>query len=261
VKVGFIQFNPEFGNKKKNFEKVIELLADMAADLIVLPELFATGYLFSSRSELEGLSEEAGGGETHDFVQRLATAKGMMVCYGFAERNGNRLYNSAMLVSPKGIVGHYRKTHLFFEEWSIFNSGDLPYDVHEYQGTRIGMLICFDYIYPEAMRTLALKGAQIVVLPANLVLHFCPEAMVTRSVENRIFTILADRTGTEEHGGKSLKFIGKSQIVAPNGDVLARTGEEECVRIVEIAPESALDKKVTPYNDIFIQRREDLYFK
>jgi predicted amidohydrolase len=111
------------------------------------------------------------------------------------------------------------------------------------------------------MRTIALKGAQIVALPANLVLHFCPDAMVTRSVENRIFTILADRTGSEERGGKKLKFIGKSQVVTPNGEILLRVGNEECVRAVEIEPQSALDKKITLYNDIFKQRREDLYFR
>ncbi|MEO0205999.1 MAG: nitrilase-related carbon-nitrogen hydrolase, partial [candidate division WOR-3 bacterium] len=115
--------------------------------------------------------------------------------------------------------------------------------------------------YPEAMRTLALKGAQIVILPANLVLHFCPDAMITRSLENRIFTVVADRTGQEDRGTKKLSFIGKSQIVAPNGEILLRAGSEECVRVVEINPDLALNKKVTPHNDVFKQRREDLYFR
>jgi len=261
LKIGFVQFSPLFGQKEKNFQKVSDLLKDLTADIIVLPELFNTGYLFLNKEELKIHSEEAKRGETYNFVHSLSKEKNCLIGYGFAEKENDKYYNSMALVSPEGMVGLYRKTHLFFEEWFIFTPGNLPYEVYEYQGVKIGMLICFDYIYPEAMRTLALKGAQIVLLPANLILHFCPDAMVTRSVENRIFTVLADRVGREDRGGKNLKFIGRSQIVAPNGEILIRVGDEECVKVLEIDPRIALDKKVTPHNDIFKQRREDLYFR
>ncbi|MEO0156848.1 MAG: nitrilase-related carbon-nitrogen hydrolase, partial [candidate division WOR-3 bacterium] len=217
MKIGFVQFSPDFGNKEKNFEKVDNLLSNVTADLIVLPELFNTGYLFLNKEELVEMAEPKKDAETYDFILDLCKKKNCAIAYGFAEKDNDNIYNSAILLSSEGIIGHYRKTHLFFEEWFIFTPGNLPYQVFEYKGVKIGILICFDYIYPEAMRTLALKGAQIVVLPANLVLHFCPDAMVTRSVENRIFTILADRTGVEDRGTKKLKFIGRSQIVAPNG--------------------------------------------
>jgi len=259
MKIGFLQFSPVFGAKEKNFEKVEKLLNNISADLFVLPELFNTGYLFLNKEELREMAEPKDG-ETCDFIHNLCRKKNCAIVYGFAEKDNDNLYNSAILMCGEGIVGHYRKTHLFFEEWFIFTPGDLPYQVFEYNGVKIGILICFDYIYPEAMRTLALKGAQIVVLPANLVLHFCPDAMVTRSLENRIFTILADRTGFEERGTKKLNFIGKSQIVAPDGEILIRVGDDECVKVIEINPQLALDKKVTPHNDIFKQRREDLYF-
>lgn len=260
MRVGFLQFSPVFGAKEKNFEKVEKLLDNINADLVVLPELFNTGYLFLNKAELMELAEPRKDAKTYDFIHNLCKKKNCAIVYGFAEKENDNLYNSAILMSAEGIIGHYRKTHLFFEEWFIFTPGDLPYRVFEYKGVKIGILICFDYIYPEAMRTLALKGAQIVVLPANLVLHFCPDAMVTRSVENRIFTILADRTGFEDRGTKKLKFIGKSQIVAPDGEILIRVGEDECAKVIEINPLFALDKKVTPHNDIFKQRREDLYF-
>lgn len=260
MKIGFVQFSPVFGAKEKNFDKVEKLLNNITADLIVLPELFNTGYLFLNKEELIELAEPKKDTETYNFILNLCKRKNCAIVYGFAEKDNDNVYNSAILMSSEGIVGHYRKTHLFFEEWFIFTPGNLPYQVFEYKGVRIGILICFDYIYPEAMRTLALKGAQIVVLPANLVLDFCPDAMVTRSVENRIFTLLADRTGFEARGTKKLQFIGKSQIVAPNGEILIRVNNEECVKIIEINPLIALDKKVTPHNDIFKQRREDLYF-
>lgn len=260
-RIGFVQFSPVFGDKKRNFKRIKELLEGIEADLIVLPELFNTGYLFLNKEELLSLSEKKEGGETFEFIFRLCNEKNIAVVYGFAERDGDKVYNSAILMTPEGILGHYRKTHLFFEEWFIFTPGNIPYQIYEYRGVKIGMLICFDYIYPEATRTLALKGAQIVVLPANLVLHFCPDAMITRSVENRIFTVLADRAGFEKRNGKLLKFIGKSQVVAPDGKILIRVGEEECVKVVPIEPAVALDKNMTPYNDIFNQRREDLYFR
>ncbi len=261
MKIGFVQFSPVFGNKEANFEKVRRMLDGVEADLIVLPELFNTGYLFLNKEELKALAEPAEGGETYEFIFKLCQRMDCAVAYGFAERHGENIYNSSVIVSNSGIIGHYRKTHLFFEEWFIFTPGNLPYQVYDYKGVKIGMLICFDYIYPEAMRTLALKGAQIVLLPANLVLHFCPDAMITRSLENRIFTVLADRCGSDNRSTKSLKFIGKSQVIAPNGDILVRVGEEECVKVILIDPTIAFDKKVTPHNDIFKQRREDLYFR
>ncbi|MGQ9702346.1 MAG: nitrilase-related carbon-nitrogen hydrolase [bacterium] len=261
MKIGFVQFSPFFGEKEKNLSMVENLLKNVSADLIVLPELFNTGYLFLNKDELSRLSEPLNDGVTYDFILNQCKKKKCAIAYGFAEKAHDKIYNSVILMSPDGIIGHYRKTHLFFEEWFLFTPGNLRFQVYDFKGVKIGMLICFDYIYPEAMRTLALKGAQIVLLPANLVLHFCPDAMITRSVENRIYTVLADRTGSDDRGAKKLKFIGKSQIVAPNGEVLIRVGEEECVKVLDIDPDIARDKKITPHNDIFEQRREDLYFK
>ncbi|MEO0136588.1 MAG: nitrilase-related carbon-nitrogen hydrolase [candidate division WOR-3 bacterium] len=261
MKVGFVQFSPVFGAKEKNFDKVSGLVKNVNADLLVLPELFNTGYLFLNKTELQTLAEKVDEGPTYEFARALCQKKNWALIYGFAEKDGNALYNSAVLMGPDGLIGHYRKTHLFFEESFIFDPGNLPYQVFEYQGVKFGLLICFDYIYPEAMRTVALKGAQVVALPANLVLPYCPDALVTRSLENRIYTILADRTGTEERETKRLSFIGKSEIVAPDGTILLRVNDEECVQVIDIDPNLALDKRVTPYNDIFKQRRTDLYFR
>lgn len=261
MKIGFVQFSPVFGEKEKNFTKVENLLKNISPDLIVLPELFSTGYLFLNKDELHTLAEPADNGITHDFIFTLCRRKNCAIVYGFAEKTKDKIYNSAIMMAPQGIVGHYRKTHLFYEEWRLFSPGNLPFQVYDYQGVKIGILICFDYVYPEAMRTLALKGAQIVLLPANLVLQFCPHAMITRSLENRIYTVLADRTGSDDRKIKKLRFIGNSQIVAPNAEVLVRVGTEECAKVINIDPDIALDKKVTPHNDIFKQRREDLYFR
>jgi len=259
MKVGFLQFNPLFGKKSDNCGTVQALLQNTNADVIVLPELFSTGYAFLNKQELTELAEPAQG-ETAEFIHELAKQKGCSFAYGFAEKTGDIFYNSMAFVAPSGMVKTYRKSHLFFEEKFLFQPGDTGFHVFEHSGVKFGMLICWDWIYPEAMRTLASKGAQIILHTANLVTPYCPEAMVTRAIENRVFVITADRTGDEIRDGKNFHFIGKSQTVAPNGEILVRVGEEPCVRIVDIDPDLALNKKMNEHNDLFLDRRQELYF-
>jgi predicted amidohydrolase len=122
------------------------------------------------------------------------------------------------------------------------------------------MMICFDWIFPETARSLALAGADIICHPANLVLSYCQDAMITRCVENRVFAVTANRTGSESRAGATLRFTGLSEIVAPDGGVLARAGvEAEEVIVREIDPFEARDKAVTPQNDVLGDRRPDLY--
>jgi len=122
-------------------------------------------------------------------------------------------------------------------------------------------MICYDWYYPEVARTLMLRGAEIVCHPSNLILPYCPDAMVTRSLENRIFSITANRIGQEARGGKlPLTFIGKSSVISPKGMVLARASADqaECV-VVEIDPGEARDKSLNPYNDMLKDRRPRSY--
>lgn len=258
MKVGFLQFNPAFGDRKKNCRAVEDLLKDVVADIVVIPELFNTGYAFLSEKELINLAEPAAG-ETYEFMHRLAQTKKIALVYGFAEKAGKSIYNSMSFVAPDGIVATYRKSHLFFEEKFLFTPGDTGFNTFDYAGTKLGMLICWDWIYPEAMRTLALKGAQLILHAANLVTPYCPDAMKTRAIENRVFVITADRAGDEIRGDKRFHFIGTSQIVAPNGDILVRVAEEACTEVIEIDPMLALDKRMNAHNDLFVDRRRELY--
>lgn len=258
MNVGFLQFNPSFGNKEENSKAIEALLKGISADVLVIPELFNTGYAFLDKKELIELAEPADG-ETSRFMQKLAQETRCALAYGFAERAGEDYYNSMSFATPAGIVATYRKSHLFFEERFLFQPGDTGFDIFEYGGVKFGMLICWDWIYPEPMRTLALQGAQVVLHAANLVTPYCPDAMVTRAIENRVFIITADRAGDEIRGNKNFHFIGKSQVVAPNGEILVRVGEEACVKITEIDPSLSLNKKMNEYNDLFIDRRKELY--
>jgi predicted amidohydrolase len=261
MKAGFFQFNPIFGDIKKNVGKVEEALASINADLIVLPELFATGYQFISKDEAAGLSEEIPSGYTTQRLLDLSRKKSAYIVAGLAERDGDSFYNSAVLTGPKGFIGVYRKTHLFFEEKLWFSPGNTGFRVWETPVGNIGIMVCFDWFFPESARTLALKGADIIAHPSNLVLPFCPDGMITRCLENRVFSITANRTGIEERGGKKpLTFIGSSEIVSPDGKVLCRASEDKKeFGLAEFDPTDARNKKLNPLNDMFADRREEFY--
>lgn len=260
MNIGFYQFNPLFGKVKENVEKVYKKIKNCKADLIVLPELFNTGYLFLSKDEVASLSEKIPEGYTTQKLIALARRKKIYLVAGIAEREKNKFYNSAILVGPGGHIATYRKAHLFHEEKYYFSPGNIPFRVHDIGIARIGIIICFDWYFPEASRRLALKGAEIICQPANLVLPDCPQAMITRSLENRIFSITANRTGTEKRGGKKLTYIGNSQIVNPKGKIIVRTGrKEEKLVIAKINPKEARDKTIFGINHLFKDRRPDLY--
>jgi predicted amidohydrolase len=261
VKAGFVQFAPVFGDPEKNVERVIRILEIQEADLVVLPELFNTGYQFVSMQEVKDLSEEIPAGYTSQKLIGLTKEKSVYIVAGIAEREGNSFYNSAVLVGPGGFMGVYRKTHLFSEEKLWFSPGNTGFRVWETPLGTIGIMICFDWFFPESARTLALRGADIVAHPSNLVLPHCPDAMVTRCLENRVFSITANRTGTEERGGKGpLVFIGRSEIVSPSGRTLCRAeAETEEFGLAEIDLPEARNKDLNPFNNLFDDRREEYY--
>lgn len=261
MKVGYYQFDPVFGDVARNLDRVVKKLSSVRCDLMVLPELFASGYQFVSKEEVAALAEPVPGGATAKRLCELARERSMHLVAGLPERDGNRLYNSAVVVGPGGVIGCYRKTHLFYEETRFFTPGDSGFQVWDIGPATIGVMVCFDWFYPEAARTLALKGADIICHPSNLVLPHCPDAMVTRCLENHVFSITANRIGSEKRGGKKkLTYIGSSEIVDPRGSILHRGPEKrEKLAIVEIDPAEARDKSLNPYNDLLRDRRTALY--
>ncbi len=261
MKVGYFQFDPVFGEVKRNLDAVSERLMKIECDLLVLPELFNTGYQFVSADEAKALSEDIPGGPTTRRLIELARARRMSLVAGLAERAVDRVYNSAAVVGPSGLVGVYRKTHLFSEETLWFSPGDTGFPVFDIGPARVGVMVCFDWFYPESARTLALKGADLIAHPSNLVLPHCPDAMVTRCLENHVFAVTCNRIGSEERGGKKkLTYIGNSEVVTPNGNILSRAKPDQAeLAIVEIDPLEARSKRITPYNDLLAGRRPEFY--
>jgi predicted amidohydrolase len=260
MKIGYYQFAPEFGRLEKNVEKAINAIRKLRADLVVLPELFNTGYLFTSKSELAGLAEKVPGGYTTNALVNIAREESACIVAGLAEKGNEGFYNTAVLVSPGGYIGKYRKAHLFFEERKWFLPGNSKFQSFDLGVAKVGVMICWDWIFPEAMRSLCLKGADIVCHPSNLVLTYCTDAMVTRCLENGVYAVTANRIGAEHRKDKEMSFVGMSQIIDPRGNVLARASKNrEEARAVKIDPTIARDKSYTKYNDIFKDRRPEMY--
>lgn len=262
VRIGFVQMRVSFGKVEKNIERGMKIALSLKEpDLIVFPELFNTGYAFLDRREVLKLSEDLNG-KTVKAILDLSREVGSCVVAGIAEREEERVFNSAVIALDGEILGIYRKIHLFFKEKEWFNEGDLGFRVFKTPKFKLGVMICFDWIFPEAARTLALKGAEIIAHPSNLVLPYAQNAMLTRSIENRVYTITANRIGAEKRGGLEFRFTGGSQITAPDMRLIHRASENsEEGYCAEIDVSKARDKKVTPLNDVIGDRKTQFYFR
>lgn len=245
MKVGYLQFNPIFGEKKTNLKRINVFLrqgAEVDADLIVLPELCNTGYAFRSRIEIEKLSEKIPEGVTTQHFEKLSEEYNIHVVLGLCEEDNGKFFNSAILTGPKGFISVYRKSHLFGKEKCWFSKSNGPIAVQRTPKARLGIMICFDWVFPEVARILSLKNAQIICHPANLVLPFCQKALQGTAIHNKVFIITANRVGTE----RNLKFTGMSQILNPDMEVITRSNEtKEEIQVVEINPNDADSKNRT----------------
>jgi len=260
VKIGYLQLRPQFGRVKENVRAARSMLVGVTDATVVLPELFNTGYLFRNMEEVRDLAESTANGFTVMELKKVALAQRLNLVFGMAEAKNRKFFNSSVLITSKGKIHVYQKAHLFDREKLFFQPGASTFDAHVVDGGKIGMMICFDWFFPEVARVLALEGAQVICHPANLVLPWCQDAMRTRSIENRVFSVTANRIGAEKRGNIALTFTGKSQIVTPKGEVLAQASERsESLKVVEVDPAEALDKHVTPNNDLFKDRRVALY--
>lgn len=274
MRIAYLQFEPKYLEAEANRHAAGRLL-DRAfsspdgtaggADLVVLPELFTSGYFFRSPEDARAASEPVPGGPTTAWLVERAVQSGATLVAGLPERAGDTLYNSAVVCGPEGFVGVYRKAHLYYEETLHFEAGTdgFPvFDLEARDGTPycLGVMVCFDWFFPESARTLALKGADVIAHPSNLVRPNCPRAMPIRALENRVFTVTANRTGRETNGEEELTFIGQSEICGPGGEILAQAEREgDAFEAVEIDPRAARDKQVTTHNDLWADRQPGVY--
>ncbi|KYC48858.1 MAG: C-N hydrolase family amidase [Candidatus Methanofastidiosum methylothiophilum] len=256
MKVGFVQMEIEILNVKKNVDNAIKLMEKSSAELIVLPELFNTGYNFRNLEEVFGVSEDIPEGYTTSRLMNFSKESKKTIVFGLAEKTEKGLFNSLAIVSKGKYIGKYRKIHLFYDEKDFFLPGDLGFMLYDIDGVKLGPMICFDWFFPESTRTLSLMGADILCHPANLVMPYCPEAMKTICLQNRVFVITSNRIGEE----RGLKFIGQSQITGPDGKIIFRASEnKQEIYEVDIDPTKSRDKNLNAKNNIFNDRKPEFY--
>ncbi len=253
LRLAVVQFSAQFGEVGANIAALEALLEPVEADIIVLPELCTTGYFFQSRDESARYAE-AVDGPSCELFRRTAAAKNAIVVGGFAERAGTEMYNSCALVAPEdGEVRVYRKIHLFYREKFAFDVGDKAW-FNVYNAARdvnIGMMVCYDWRFPEAARSLMLAGADLVVCPSNLVTEAWRKVMPARAIENKVYMAVANRAGAETRGDETLVFKGDSAVYGYNGDELALADPHSNVVIyADILPAKTRDKSFNAFNDV-----------
>jgi predicted amidohydrolase len=265
--VAAVQMDCKFADKPRNLESIksrIREASGRGARLIIFPECALTGYCFESRDEAWPFAETLPGASTESLTP-LCRELGVWVIYGLLEHDGDRLFNACALVGPKGFVGSYRKVHLPFLGVDRFvRPGDRPFAVHDIDGLRIGILICFDGSFPEAPRVLALLGADLIVLPTNWPAGaWCSaqHAPAVRAMENHVYFAAVNRVGEE----RGFSFMGYSRIADCNGANLALCEEaHETILYASIDPAAARNKQVViipgKYEvNRFAGRRPELY--
>lgn len=261
MKIGFFQFEPKFLEVEENINLIIsELEKTQNFDLLVLPELANSGYVFKNKEELRKVAEEIPKGVFIFHLEDICKNKNAYVVSGVAEKKGSTFFNSSVLIGPEGYISTYRKLHLFDREKLFFEPGNKPLEIYDIGKAKVGLMICFDWIFPETTRILALKGAEIICHSANLVLPYSQTAMLARSVENAVYTITANRIGVEKNDEISLNFTGQSQITSPKMETLAKAGKDTVeLKTVDIDPEIAKNKWINERNNLFKDRRIEYY--
>ena len=256
MKISIIQFAPVLGNPEATLNKLRALLNKCSEnDLIILPELANSGYNFQSKKEAFKLSEDISGkfiSFLHEFAKEYDTA----IISGFNERAGKKLYNTAVFIDKSGIIGKYRKLHLFLNEPDFFEKGDMGLPLFEYKTYKIGMLICFDWMIPEIWRNMALNSADIICHPSNLVLPYAQSVIPAYAIINHIFIATANRVGQE----RGVNFSGQSIIANPKGEIIGQlSATKEEVLHVEVDLSQSRNKNITERNHLFKDRRLDVY--
>lgn len=270
VKVACLQMDIEIGNIEGNIEKSVGMLneaADNGAVLIVMPEMANSGYNLASREEAFSLAENIDDSKSVKAWEKVARDRGVYIVSGITEIDGANLYNSAVLIGPEGLIGKYRKLHLWEEEFLFFEPGNLGLPVFNTPIGRIGIVICYDMWFPETFSILAAQGADIVCIPTNWVTidslpnnmkNFGPTLAMAASHSHGIYIAAADRIGIE----RGMPFPGKSLIVRTAGIPIAGPADDtEQIIYGDCNFAKVRAHASNKYNSSINDRRLDVYDK
>jgi predicted amidohydrolase len=258
MKLAVYQGAGDFLDKTANLTRMGRLAAaavQQGAGLLMLPEIYLSGYNLGD--DCARMAEPVDGASAQK-AARIAKRHGIALLYGYAERDGDAIYNSILLIGPDGErLANYRKVHLFGpEEKRLFEPGK-DYVTATLNGLMIGLAICYDVEFPEFIRTLVLQGADLIAVPTCLTPPYweIPTTIVrARAYENQVFVAYANHTGTE----RDLTYIGMSAIVGPDGkDILRAGSEDEALLVAEIDPAAYAQSRAL--NTYLADRRPALY--
>lgn len=249
-----------FGDVDGNLARVRDVLAGVpdGPALVVFPELCTSGYVFADAAEARQLATTVD--DARWDAVAAAVPEGAVAVVGFCESAGGRLFNSALVLTRDGVLGCYRKSHLWAVEREVFTPGDEAGAVMDTPIGTLGVAICYDNEFPEVPRQLALRGAQVLALPVNWPLvdrpagSLPPETIQAMAAarSSRLPTVIADRHGSE----RGVVWTGGTAVVSQDGWVCA-TPDEHGIAAATVALHH--DKSLGAYNDLFGDRRPDLY--
>jgi predicted amidohydrolase len=267
IKVAACQLVLSIEDPDENFRKICEAVKESllaSADLIVIPELANSGYVFRNLQELVDrswtLSDQRFG-----ILSSMLSSSDSILVGGFALDVDGKYFNASVVLDKSGVLGWYPKAHLFNDEKDFFSAGNMPPLVVDTPIGRIATMVCYDIEFPEWVRMSALSGAQILAIPTNWPewgVMASPTPMEVVRVQagasvNRIVAIAADRTGTE----RGVNWVGASVITDADGVIqaLADVTKLNTRQIIYAEVEVATSKAIGPRNDVFLDRRTDLY--
>jgi predicted amidohydrolase len=258
MRTALLQSSGRPGSIAENL-KVLDEAAGRAAAagaaLLAAPEMFLTGYAIGD--DIARLAEPADG-DSADAIAELAHRHGLAIVYGYPERDGETVHNSAQLISADGTrLANYRKTHLFgcFER-DHFTPGEQPVVQAELNGLTVGLMICYDVEFPENVRAHALAGTDLLVVPTAQMhpFQFVAESLVpVRAWENQMYVAYVNRVGQEGE----FEFVGLSVLAGPDGVARTRAGRAEQLVVADADPAFlAASREANPYLQ---DRRPGLY--
>ncbi|MGI0070962.1 MAG: carbon-nitrogen hydrolase family protein [Thermoplasmata archaeon] len=260
MRIALVQFTPQFPGHDHNWARMREWAETLDAEVIVFPELASSGYSYRDAEAFRPYTDTR---DILDPLEHLARSRDRLFVGGFAERDGDRIYNSVFAISPSG-THVYRKMHLWANEKLLFQSGDRPRQV-EFRGHRFGIEVCYDLQFPELAAYYSRAGAEAILVPTawgvedvgpNGGLRSYTHLAIAVAYSHGIYAAVVNRTGTEAES----EFPGQSSLVDPYGRVQYLGAAEEVLRGELDFSLVAKAKRPSDLNDLDRDARLSIHF-
>lgn len=258
--VSALQMNVIKNAKEQNLQTVSDRIGDTIVDLVVLPELFSTGYFYNDKSEILSIAEEIPNGETTKRLLQIAADKQCHIIGTIVEKEGDKLYITAVVVGPNQYIGKQRKRHLTKGELSFYTPGEES-RVFTINGCKIGVVVCFDGWFPESVRELIIRGAQIVCHSALITSPKTIDIMSVRAIENKVFLVVANSISSEVYQDTVITFRGDSRIIDYDGNIVAEAGKAEQLLCAKVNETETIQKDLEDCEDILAEINKHVWYK